>query len=170
MVDNLLAFSAQLAMSPRASFRQLSVWQSAGVGVLVFGAAAVGSALQVVPLRIVGVLAIAPWWLAWHHWRHRHDPVTPSHLRRGLTTLAVTVALGGDNIAVWSPLFRASDLWHRIGMVVVFGLWQAIFTFVAWSLASHPPLRARSQRWSRVVVAPLYLTLGFVILLECHTL
>lgn len=170
MLDNLFAFSTQLALTPREKFRSLSAWQSAAIAALVFAAAVVGAALTVVPLRLIGLLAAAPLWLAWRSWQSRHDPTPESHVRRSVTTFAVTLALGGDNLAVWIPLFRANNALHLSVVVVVFALWQVLFTVIAWGLAGHPRVRAFGSRWSRQLLPWLYAALGVVVVLECHTL
>ena len=170
MLDNLFAFSTQLALTPRDKFRSLSGWQSAAIAGLVLAAAVVGAALTVVPLRLIGLLAVAPFWLGWRGWQSRLDPAPESHVRRAITPFAVTLALGGDNLAVWIPLFRANDAFHLTVVIIIFALWQCLFTVLAWALASHPRVRAFGARWSRQLLPWLYALLGVVILIECHTL
>ena len=170
MVDNLIAFAAQLALTPRERFASVSVSQSAGAAVLVGLAVAVASSLDVVPLRWVAILALAPWGLAWHQWR-RPDAAARSSVRRGaVTTFVVTIGLGGDNLAVWIPLLRASGAWHEVGLLVIFILWQAIFVALAWALASHPRVAHWTQRGGARLVPWLYVGLGVAILFECRVL
>ena len=170
MVDNLFAFAAQLALTPRERFAGVTLAQSAGVVVLFSLAAAVGSSLHVVPLRWVGLLAVAPWALAVHQWRHRHEGASASVGRGVATTFLVTLGLGGDNLAVWIALLRATSLWHEIGLGLVFVLWQGAFIVLAWALATHPRVVAWGQRSGPYVVPWLYGALGVVILVECRVL
>ena len=170
MVDNLFAFAAQLALTPRERFASVSVSQSVGVAVLVGLAVAVARSLDVVPLAWVAILAIAPWALAWHHWR-QPDTATASSARRGtVTTFVVTIGLGGDNLAVWIPLLRASGAWHEVGLLVIFALWQTVFVTLAWILASHPRIARWTQRGGGRLVPWLYVGLGVAILFECRVL
>lgn len=170
MMDNLFAFAAQLTLTPRERFAAVAVAQSAGVGALVSLSIGVGASLGEIPLRWVGVLALAPWALAWRNWRHRHD-LTVASVRRGTTTtFLITLALGGDNLAVWIPLMRVSGAIHEVVICLVFVVCQSLFVTLAWTLAAHPRVVAWGQRGGTYVVPWLYVALGIVILVECRVI
>jgi cadmium resistance protein CadD (predicted permease) len=168
MIDNLFAFAAQLTLTARERFSGVTIAQSAGVVVLVGLAAAVGSSLNVLPIRVVGVLALAPWALAWRNWRHRRDDIVESPRRGAVTTFLVTLGLGGDNLAVWIPLLRANGIVHEFALCVVFAVWQVLFIALSWTLATHPTVVSWGRRGGRYFVPWLYVALGVVILFECH--
>jgi cadmium resistance protein CadD (predicted permease) len=170
MIDNLFAFAAQLTLTPRERFSLVTTAQSIGVVVLVALAAAVSSMLEVLPVRWVGLLALAPWALAWRNWRHRNDDVAPSTRRGAVTTFAVTLGLGGDNLAVWIPLLRASGVFHAVALCVIFAVWQVLFVALSRALATHPRVVDWGRRGGRSLVPWLYVALGIVILFECHVL
>ena len=170
MIDNLFAFAAQLTLTARERFSSVTVAQSAGVVVLVGLAAAVGSSLGAVPVRWMGILALAPWALAGRNWRHRHDEIGESVRRRAVTTFLITLGLGGDNLAVWIPLLRANSVIHEFALCLVFTFWQILFVGVSWALATHPRVVSWGQRSGRYFVPWLYVALGFVILIECRVL
>ncbi len=170
MIDNLFAFAAQLPRTPRSQFSPTTLAQSAGVVVLVGLAVVVGSALDVLPLRWVGVLALAPWSLAWLNWRRRHDESDSPTRRAAVTTFLITLGLGGDNLAVWIPLLRAAGPVHELVLGIAFSLCQILFIGVAWALATHPRVIGWGQRSGRHFIPWLYVGLGFVILFECHVL
>lgn len=170
MIDNLFAFAAQLTLTPRDRFAAVTVAQSSAVVCLVVLAGAVGSSLTVIPVRWVGVLALAPWLLALRSWRHRRDPLDESARRGNITTFLVTVGLGGDNLAVWIPLLRANGLVHEVALGVIFALWQMVFVLAAWALATHPRVVSWGRRGGRLFIPWLYGGLGIVILVECHVL
>lgn len=169
MIDNLFAFAAQLAVTTRERFAPVSLAQSAGVVTLVGLAAVVGTSLHVVPARWVAILALAPWSLAWRSWhRPGRSDVT---VRRGVTTtFLVTIGLGGDNLAVWIPLWRTHGTLGELALVAIFAAWQLLFVATAWALASRPRVVRWGQRSGRFYVPWLYVTLGVVILFECHVL
>jgi cadmium resistance protein CadD (predicted permease) len=169
MIDNLFAFAAQLTLTPRERFSAVTMAQSVGVVALVGLAAVVGASLREIPIRLVGVMALAPWAFAWHHWRRRGDE-SPSIRRGTTTTFLITLGLGGDNLAVWIPLLRASGTIHEMVVCLVFVLCQGLFVVLAWTLATHPRVVAWGQRGGRYFIPWLYVVLGVVILIECHVL
>ena len=167
MMDNLVAFAAQLALAPRDQHRTLAQWQSAAVAVLAAVAVFLGSLLRVVPLAFFAIFALAPWWLGWHAWRQRHTPSDAPSARKSFTVFAVTLALGGDNVAVWAPLVRLDGILGLLTTVLTFAWWQLLFIVVARGLANHPALRTRVDTMGRQVTPWLYGLLGVVILAEC---
>ena len=170
MFDNFFAFAAQLVVTERRRYRRVSWAQVAGVVALLIISAAVGSALTAIPLRWVGLACVAPWGLAWYAWRHRRDE-RATHLRRGaLTTFLVTLTLGGDNLAVWIPLVRASGVDGGLIGVSVVALWEMAFLWSAQRLAGHPRVVTWGERHAPEFVPWVYLALGVLILVECGTL
>jgi cadmium resistance protein CadD (predicted permease) len=167
MIDNFVAFAAQLALTdPHRRERAMSA-QIFAVLTLIVISAAVGSALGEIPLRWVGVLAAAPAALAVHAWRTRNRP---SHqVRRGaVTTFLVTVALGGDNLAVWIPLLRADGLRRSLVSAGVFLALDLVLVVVARAVVSHPMVLSVSERSAKVATPILYVALAIVILWQCH--
>ncbi len=170
MFDNFFAFAAQLVVTERSRFARVSWAQVTGVTALLIISAAVGSALATVPLRWVGLACVAPWALAGYAWRHRRDEHA-SHFRRGaLTTFVATLTLGGDNLAVWIPLVRASGVSGGLMDVAVFTLWEMMFLGAAQHLAGHPRVVEWGERHARSLVPWIYLALGALVLVECGTL
>lgn len=170
MIDNLFAFAAQLTLTPRERFVPVSLAQSAGVVTLVGLTAVVGTSLHVIPVRWVGIFALAPWSLAWRSWRRRYLRADET-VRRGVsTTFLVTIGLGGDNLAVWIPLWRAHGTIGELALVAIFAAWQLLFVATTWTLANHPRVVRWGQRSGPFYVPWLYATLGVVILFECHVL
>jgi cadmium resistance protein CadD (predicted permease) len=169
MFDNYFAFAAQLVVTERSRFRRVSTAQALGVATLLVVAAGVGSLLSAIPIRWVGLAAIAPWVLAAHAWRHRRDPRHARYRRGALTTFVVTLALGGDNLAVWIPLLRARGVAAGVLTTGVFALWEFAFVSSAGALSAHPRVVAWGNRRGPDLVPWVYLGLGVLILVECHT-
>ena len=119
MFDNFFAFSAQLLVTDEKRVRRVSYAQALGVATLLILAGGIGSLLTPIPLPWVGLLCLAPWALAWHAWRHRTKEPGEVFRRGALTTFAMTLALGGDNLAVWIPLLRADGFFHAFVTVAV---------------------------------------------------
>lgn len=170
MFDNIFAFAAQLLVTERRRFRRVGWAQASGIAVLVVLAAGIGSLLAPIPVRWIGVLCLAPWALAAHAWRSRNR-VEATQFRRGaLTTFTLTLALGGDNLAVWIPLLRASGVGHAVVTVLTFALWEAIFIVGAQRLTSWPSVVNWGTRYAPRLIPWVYLLLGVMILVECGTL
>lgn len=170
MIDNFFAFSAQLLVTPRHRIRRVATAQALGVISLVAMAYAVGSVLEAVSSRWIGLLAIAPWSLGLYGWRHRNDPVH-DHFRRGaITTFVMTIALGGDNLAVWIPMLRSQITSHAVVTLVTFAVLEFLFIVISRALMGHPAIVAWGERHARRIVPWVYLMLGFLILFECGTL
>ena len=169
MFDNFFAFSAQLVVTDRARFRRVSWAQALGVFTLIIIAAGVGSVLAPIPTRWIGLLCVAPWVLAVHAWRRRDGPARTQFRRGSLTTYTMTLALGGDNLAVWIPLLRIGGSVGGITSAVVFLGWEVLFLLAAQTLAGHP----RVVEWGKTrgprLVPFVYLILGALILIESGT-
>ena len=168
MFDNFFAFASQLVATPSERHARVSWAHAISITVLVVIAAGVGSVLTSVPIRLVSFLAIAPWALAWHAFKH---PVVRQQHRRGIvTTFVLTFSLGGDNIAVWVPLLRANGLNYGLLAVATFAAWELIFVLFAQALAGRERVVAWGERFAPRVVPWLYIALGFVILVECRAI
>ncbi len=170
MVDNYFAFAAQLVVTPASRRRRVAWAQVFGVIALVGIATAVGSALSAVPLRLVGVLALAPFALAVHAWRRRDEPTREQYRRGATTTFLATLALGGDNVAVWIPLLRATGALGALAMLATFAVLEFAFVTSARGIASRPGIVAWGARYSSRLEPVVYGALGVLILFECHTL
>lgn len=166
MIDNFFAFTAQLALTDAKRFRRVSYAHIGGVLVLIIASAAVGSALNFIPLGWAGLLAIAPIALAIHAWRHRGSGLTPQ--RRGATTtFLVTVGLGGDNIAVWIPILRSQGVLRGVTVAATIVALDIALVFLARLILRHPRVIAGGQRWSEQLTPPLYVALAVLIVWQC---
>jgi cadmium resistance protein CadD (predicted permease) len=166
MADNFVALTAQLSITERTKHDHVGLGHFLGVVVLVAISALVASALASVPLGWVGILAIAPAALGVHAWRTRRRP--PHTAKRGMvTTFVVTVALGGDNLAVWIPLLRAAGASGGAITIAVFLALDVIMVALARLCATRPKVVATGQRIAPVATPFLYFALAIVIIWEC---
>jgi cadmium resistance protein CadD (predicted permease) len=169
MFDNFFAFAAQLVVTDPTRFRRVSLAQAFAMALLLGVAAALGAVLAPFPVRWIGVLCLAPFAFALHAWRHRDVP-REQYRRGGITTFAITLALGGDNLAVWIPLLRANGITHGLIVAGVFAAWEVVFLLSAQRLALHPRVVSWGRRHAPSVIPFVYVALGVLILWECHTL
>jgi cadmium resistance protein CadD (predicted permease) len=170
MFDNFFAFAAQLIVTDEKRVRRVSYAQAFGVATLVALAGGIGSLLTPIPLPWVGLLCVAPLALAWHAWRQRHKPPSEVFRRGALTTFAMTLALGGDNLAVWIPLLRANGFFHAFVTVAVFAAMELVFIVAAQRITRRPGLVAWGTRHAPEFLPWLYFGLGVLILIECGSL
>jgi cadmium resistance protein CadD (predicted permease) len=169
MFDNFFAFAAQLVVTDRSRYRRVGWAQAIGVATLIVLAGGIGSLLAPIPLPWVGLLAIAPWALGWHAWRHRAEPASEQFRRGAITTFTLTLALGGDNLAVWIPLLRASGVVHSVVTVLTFVVCEALFVVSAQVLTLHPRIVKWGDEHAAGLTPWVYFALGVLILFECGT-
>ncbi len=167
MFDNFFAFAAQLLVTDPSRFRRVSWAQALGVATLLLIAAAVGSFLTLVPLPWVGLLCVAPFALGVYAFRQRAQPPREQFRRGAITTFAMTLALGGDNLAVWIPLLRANGVFHSVLTIAIFALLEFLFLVGAQSLVGHPRMVSWGSTHAPSLLPWVYFGLGALILIEC---
>ena len=73
---------------------------------------------------------------------------------------AVTIATGGDNIGVYTPLFASQTPWQMAETIVVFAALTLGWCFGAWLLVSHPALGRPVRCYGRIVLPVVLIGLG----------
>lgn len=170
MFDNFFAFAAQLLVTEERRIRRVSVAQALGVATLVVLSGGLGSLLTPIPLPWVGLLCLAPWALGFYAWRNRDRAPSETFRRGAITTFAMTLALGGDNLAVWIPLLRANGVVHAFVSVIVFAALEFLYLVSARALTSRPSVVAWGTTHARRFIPWIYFGLGVLILIECGSL
>jgi len=82
----------------------------------------------------------------------------------------VTMALGGDNLAVWIPLFRANGFVRAFVATGTIALCEVLFLICAQRLVTHPRVATWGNNHAPMFMPFVYLALGVLILIECHTI
>jgi cadmium resistance transport/sequestration family protein len=82
---------------------------------------------------------------------------------------AVTVANGGDNIAIYVPLFAGQSLIHLIITLTVFFGLIGVWCYVAYRLVCHPTIARLFTRYGSQLVPFILIGLGVLILIENRT-
>jgi cadmium resistance protein CadD (predicted permease) len=167
MFDNFFAFASQLLVTDPSRFRRVSWAQALGIATLLLIAAAVGSFLTLIPLPWVGLLCLAPFALGVYAFRHRGDPAREQFRRGAITTFTLTLALGGDNLAVWTPLLRANGLFHAVITIAIFALLEFLFLVGAQKLVRHPRVVTWGTKHAPSLLPWVYFALGVLVLIEC---
>lgn len=181
----LVAFFANAAARPR----DVVIGQYAGIAFLLAASALAMLARLVAPLHIVGLLGLLPIGLgirevvelARARGRAADDEEPPSGSppangrapprRVAVFEVAlVTVANGGDNVAVYAPLFASATPVRAAGLAALFLLLTGLWLCLAWFTVHNPLFGRHLRRWGRWLLPPVLVLLGAWILWENGTL
>lgn len=83
---------------------------------------------------------------------------------------AVTVANGGDNIGIYTPLFASRNLAELTMLLLLFGVLMGVWCFVGYHLAHKSAVVAVMMHYGHIVVPIVLIGLGIFILRESGTL
>jgi cadmium resistance protein CadD (predicted permease) len=81
----------------------------------------------------------------------------------------VTIAAGGDNLAVYIPLFRVGGAANVGAIVAVFVVGEALVTWVILAGGRHPKARGAMVRMGHVAVPILLCCVGVLVLVQAGT-
>lgn len=160
----LLGFFSDRTLRPKT----IVLGQLLGIGALYAVSIAGALAALVIPRAYVGLLGLVPMIIGVvklvQAWRddERDGSVGLKKVTgaRGLFSVAaVTIANGGDNIGIYTPLFATSTATEIVVYGVVFGLMTGVLCFVARWLVNHwamgAPIRAYGPRAFPLVLIAL---------------
>jgi cadmium resistance protein CadD (predicted permease) len=153
---------------PRFRVRHVVLGQYLGIATLTAASVALALAALVIPPAYVGLLGVAPLAIGLGKLLRRgataEEERTASPQVNVLAVAAVTVANGGDNLAVYAPLFATRRPWE-IGMLsVVFLVMTGLWCGAARSLIRHPTLGRPIRTYGRRVLPWVLVALGAYIL------
>ncbi|OCJ03368.1 quaternary ammonium transporter [Rhizobium sp. AC27/96] len=172
----LLGFFAD----PKFRAKQIIIGQYLGIATL-YGVSVVASFLVlVIPAAYIGLLGFAPIYFGlrrlWELWNgietdgdpEDHEKASAGHGNIIAVTL-VTIANGGDNISVYTPLFATRSAYEVLAIGCIFAVMTAIWLGAAHSLVNHPKLGAPIRKHGHRVVPFILICLGILILYEART-
>ncbi len=174
---------AMVAAAPLHRARRIAAGQVLGFVVLVSASAAAATLLFEFSTAVVGLLGLVPLAIGLHGLaslaRARRQETTGAagteRARRravgqSLTTAAVvTVAAGGDNLAVYIPLFHGTHGWGLLGLAVGFAAGEVLVTWLVLAGGRHPHARIVMTRLGAVAVPALLCTVGVLVLVVAGT-
>jgi cadmium resistance protein CadD (predicted permease) len=176
-IDNLVVLTA--FYSDR-SYRpgQVTAGEYLGLAVIVAVSVAGAAAASNVPHRYIGLLGLVPLTLgavklvAVLRGGRPPDPDTTASTgrHRPFVVSAVTVGNGGDNIAVYIPVFATRSLSDAALIVVVFFVAAGVWCAAARAVAHAGWTRRVMHRFSHIAVPVVYVALGVSILVYSGTL
>jgi cadmium resistance protein CadD (predicted permease) len=179
-IDDLFVLVGFLS-DPKFKPRQVAFGQLAGLAVL-YGTSVVFSLLSlVIPAAYIGLLGVLPIAIGLKElWERRQagepedapddSPVGARTRGNMLTVAAVTIANGGDNLGIYTPIFATRGALDVALIGLVFAAMTLVWVGAAFWLTRHPTLGAPIRRHGQRVVPFVLVALGFWILYEAGTI
>jgi cadmium resistance protein CadD (predicted permease) len=195
-IDNYLVTTAMVAAAPVERAHRIAAGQVAGFAVIVAGAAAAAVVLFEFSTPVVGLLGLVPLAIGlrglWGLRSRREDGSangaepgaevrSPSRrsgrgravdraVGRSFTAAAlVTIAAGGDNFAVYIPLFRVGGPVNLSVIAGVFVVGEVALTALILWTGRHPRTRTVMERVGHVAVPILLCVVGVVVMVQAGT-
>ena len=195
-VDNCVVTMAMVAGAPLERARRIAAGQVFGFAVLVVVSAAAAAVLFEFSTAVVGLLGLVPLAIGLrglvglmraHPEQEVEPPGDPAGGRRrwpwrggtrgerravgrSFTAAAlVTVAAGGDNLAVYIPLFRVGGATNIGAIVAVFALGEVLVTWLVLTGGRHPKVRGVMLRLGHVAVPVLLCCIGVLVMVQAGT-
>jgi cadmium resistance protein CadD (predicted permease) len=174
--DNGLVAMAMVAAAPPERARRIALGQLLGFLILVGVAVATAFALFELSTRVVGLLGLVPLALGIKglvSLRHAEGRGATSRRAVGRGVVAatfVTVAAGGDNLAVYIPLFRVAGVTSLTVTGLVFTALEVALTMAVVRVGGHPRLRSVATRIGAVTTPLLFCLVGVLVLWRAGTL
>jgi cadmium resistance protein CadD (predicted permease) len=162
------------------SARDVVIGQYAGVSVICAVSAIAALISLVIPPAYIGLLGLIPIGIGakklsnlWCEKESKEEDLSgvssTGALGKSLAVAAVTMANGGDNIAVYTALFATRNGHEVSAMVIVFAVMTSLWCLAAHWLVSHRALGAPIRHHAHRVVPFVLIGLGVLILMKTGT-
>lgn len=179
-IDNCVVTMALVAGAPVERAHRIAAGQVVGFAVLVATAAAAAAVLFEISPRVVGLLGLVPLAIGVHGLlglraarggpADRQSKVARRAVGRGFTAAAlITMGAGGDNLAVYIPLFRDGGAVSLATLLVVFVAGEIGVTALILAGGRHPKVRGIMTRFGAVAVPILLCAVGVLVLVQART-
>jgi cadmium resistance protein CadD (predicted permease) len=178
-LDDLVLLAAWFA-DPTLRARTIVLGQLLGIGALVAASAAAALLALAVPDGWPALLGVVPFGIGVSKaWALRRPAVNddeddarpaPASARwQAFAVAAVTIANGGDNLAVYIPLFAQQPA-HIPLHAAAFALMTLLWCALSRALVTHRAIGERLRRHGHVVVPVVLMALGLWILADARVL
>jgi cadmium resistance protein CadD (predicted permease) len=174
-VDNAAVTVAMIAAAPPARARRIAGGQVLGFVVLVVGAIGMAVLLFEIPTRIIGLLGLVPLALGLRGLvtlRHAEGRSRVARRAVGSGVVAatlITIGAGGDNLAIYIPLFRVARFAGTAESLLVFALGEVLLTLFVLRAGGHPRVRGAVTAVGVFAAPILYCAIGILVLVEAGT-
>jgi cadmium resistance protein CadD (predicted permease) len=169
-VDDLFVLTAFFA-DPSARARHVVLGQYLGIAVLTVASMACALAALAIPATWVGLLGLLPVAIGvrkLYKARRRGEEPAPPQVAgtAALSVVAVIVANGGDNLAIYIPLFASQGRSSWLLLAGVFAILTGLWCVVGLSLVRHRTLGPLLRRHGLRVLPWLLIALGVYIIVR----
>ena len=169
-VDDLFVLLAFLARG-RPSAGEVVAGQYLGIAALTAAAIICSLAALAIPSAYLGLLGLLPVAIGLNHLLSRAPGDDGADDEAGaaagtLSVAAVTIANGGDNIAVYVPLIAGRGAGEIALFVATFAVMTGLWLLIARAMLLHPKLGALIRRWGDQLFPWVLIALGCAILYE----
>jgi len=171
-IDDIFLLLALFA-DPRLRPRQVVAGQLLGM-LAIIGASVAASAVAVaLASKYVALFGLAPLAIGVARLVRRDDAgdgdadEPPTNLRSASKLLAVTtitVANGGDNVAIYVPVFATQNQPNQLILSATFLVLTAVWCWLGHTLVQHPKLGAPIRRYAGPATPYVLIALGLYIL------
>lgn len=163
-IDGLFLTAALLA---DRSFRPRDVVLGTYAGIAaLYAASAVGSLVSLIaPPAVIALLGLVPIVIGMQQLRRRQADEPLQVKSAGLLAVAgLNVAMGADNIGVYTPVFAASPGADIATYGAIFAMLTGIWCYAAYRLVNHPSIGVPVRRYAPRLVPFVLIGLGLWIL------
>lgn len=167
VVLTVLNVSSRVGGRPRGW--QIWAGQYAGFTVLVAASLAAAAGLTLVPVRWLWLLGLLPLGLGLRKLaaairaRRSGQEISPAVVT-GLTgVIGLTIVNGGDNISVYTPVFRTSSLAGTALIIAVFMAGTAVYCLAGSRFAGRRAVIRVIERWGQWIVPVVFILIGVYI-------
>ena len=172
-IDGLVTLSGQLVATDHSRHRRISEGQLTATLVVIGLCALGGVGLQSLPHRVLGLLGLIPLILGLRAGylllKHRSDDRSVPGGGGFLSSFGVTLAISGDNVAIYLPILATGTLTTGTISITVWILADLVLIAMASFLGRHEALRSRVGHIGPVVLPIIYLAVGIVVLVKAGT-
>lgn len=162
----LLAFF----LDPATRLRDVILGQYLGIGALVLSSIAASVLSLALAPAYVGLLGLLPIAIGIRQLivLHRGEPDDDEVPTAGrvLAVAGITVANGGDNVGVYTPVFATRTPAEITTIVIVFAILVALLLLAAHWLVRHPALGAPIRRYGPAVSPWVLIAIGVFVLYD----
>jgi cadmium resistance protein CadD (predicted permease) len=154
--------------------RKLRIWrvvlgQYLGIGGLILVSLVGFFARLVIPYKWISLSGLVPIAIGVRklivYKRENAEDVPVRRAESFVTMAAITFANGGDNIAIYTPLFASSSGGTLAITLITFSVMIALWCLLGYAIGNHFAVSRLIDRYGHILVPFIFIALGFYILL-----